>query len=148
MSTRTVFSASLFLGVCLAACGQSKVEQCNAFIDKANHSQTVLSSLKLESEDPKVLDGEAAKIDAEAAAVGGVEVKDEKLVQFRNEYASNLKKLAANVRDLSKLQASAKDPNATDIEAKAKAIEADAQKIEKDEEKLVGDINQYCTGSR
>ena len=55
----------------------------------------------------------AAKIDAEAKAVAAVDLKDEKLVKFRNDYAENLKKLALNVRDLSKLQAKAKDPKAT-----------------------------------
>lgn len=148
MSTTRVISTSLFFAISVAACGPSKVEQCNAFIDKANHSQTVLAALKLESEDPKVLDGEAVKIDAEAKAVGSVDLKDEKLSKFRNEYAENLKKLATNVRDLAKLQATAKDPKATNIESQAKKIEGDAQKIEKDEERLVGDINQYCTGSR
>lgn len=131
------------------ACGKSKVEQCNAFIDRANAAQNTINALKLDSDDPKKLESHAARIDAEAKAVKTVDVKDPELVKFRDDYAANLSKLAVNVKDLSKLQVDAKDPNkAATIEDQAKKLEDDADKIEKDASKLVGDINQYCSGSR
>lgn len=153
-TTRTSRSRVLVpvLGVALAlssfalgGCGKSKVDQCNAFIERANKGQTVISSLSLDSEDSKKLEGDAAKIDAEAKAVGAVELKDAKLVGFRDQYSSNLTKLAGNVRDLAKLQAEAKAGKPS--ETQLKKIESDADKIEKDESKLVNDINAYCSGS-
>lgn len=133
----------------LPGCGKSKVEQCNAFIDRANAAQNTINALKLDSDDPKKLDTDAVRIDGEAKAVKAIDVKDPQLVKFRDDYASNLSKLASNVKDLSKLQIDAKDPSkASSIEDQAKKLEDDADKIEKDESKLVGDINQYCSGSR
>ena len=129
----------------LVAC-KGKVEQCNAFIDRANQSQAVINSLQLDTDDPKKLDGDATKIDAESKAVTAVQLKDEKLMKFRDDYAGNLTKLGKNVRDLSKLQADAKTGKTT-VATEAKRIEEDANKIEKDETKLVNDINAYCTGA-
>lgn len=143
-STALVFvvgALSLGLGAC-----KGKVEQCNAFIDRANQSQSVINGLQLDTDDPKKLDTDATKIETEAKAVTAVQLKDEKLVKFRDDYGSNLTKLGKNVRDLSKLQADAKTGKTT-VAAEAKRIEEDANKIEKDETKLVNDINQYCTGS-
>jgi hypothetical protein len=145
---RHAFAAAV-LALAASACGRSKVDQCNAFIDRANAAQNTINALKLDSDDPKKLEADAAKIDAEAKAVKAVDVKDEKLVKFRDDYAANLTKLSSNVKDLAKLQADAKNPaKAATIEAQAKKLETDADTIEKDESKLVGDINQYCTGSK
>lgn len=132
----------------LVACGPSKVDQCNAFIDKANAAQTTITGLNLDSEDPATLEKAAAKIEGDAKAVEAVALKDEKLIAFKGDYAKSLNSLAKTVRDLAGLQKDAKDPaKAAGVEAKAKTITADAEKIEKDESKLVDDINKYCSGS-
>ena len=129
----------------LTAC-KGKVEQCNAFIDRANQSQGVINGLQLDTDDPKKLDIDATKIDGEATSVAAVKLEDQKLLKFRDDYAGNLKKLAGNVRELSKLQNDSRAGKAS-IATEAKKIEEDANKVEKDESKLVNDINSYCTGS-
>lgn len=135
----------LFVAV-LPACGKGKIEQCNAFIDRANAAQNTINALKLDSDDSKKLEAEAAKIEGEAKAVKGVDLKDEKLVKFRDDYAASLTKLAGNVKELAKLHSDAKSPDKqAAVEASAKKLEADADKIEKEESKLVADINSYCS---
>ncbi len=131
----------------VSGCGlKSKITQCNAFIEKANHSQTVVSGLHLDSEDPVKLESEATAIEAEAKAVEGVELKDEKLVKLRTDYSGMLTKLAKLTRDLAALQKSAGKGDHSAVTAKAATIKTDAAKIEADESKLVTDINGYCSG--
>lgn len=141
-------AAILVSMVCVSACGlKSKVTQCNAFIEKANHSQGVVSGLHLDSEDPAKLEAEAKAIDAEAMAVSGVELKDPKLIKLRADYATMLGQLAALTRELAGLHKTAGKTDHASFEAKAAKIKADAQKIEADESKLVTDINGYCSSS-
>lgn len=149
MNSRLSTAATLAVfGFLATACGKSKVDQCNAFIERANAAQTVINGLKFDSDDAAKLEGEAGKIEAEAKAVEAVEIKDEKLVKFKADYAANLTKLGGAMRELGKLHKDSKDPaKAATVEASAKKIEADAQKIEKDESALVNDINKYCSGS-
>lgn len=143
-SSRVLLSASfVLLALASAGCGKSKVDQCNSFIERANASQSVMSKLHLDGEDPKQLEADAAKVDGEAKGVGGVELKDAKLVGFRDQYTANLTKLAANIRSFAKLQTDAKAGKAS--EAELKKLEADDQKIEADESKLIDEINKYCS---
>lgn len=136
--------ALVALGTTTACKG--KVEQCNAFIERANQSQTTIGAMKFESEDAAQLDGDATKIEAEAKAVEGVKLKDEKLVALQQSYGKNLNDLAKNVRDLAKLHAALK-AGKPDVEAQAKKLEADADKVGKDSDKLIDDINKYCSGN-
>ena len=125
---------------------KGKVEQCNAFIERANQAQTSVGAMKFESEESAQLEADAAKIEGEAKAVEGVKLKDDKLLAFQKSYAKNLGDLAKNVRDLAKLHAALK-AGKTDVEAQAKKLEGDADKVGKDSDKLIDDINKYCTGS-
>jgi hypothetical protein len=148
MQTLRSFAAAALVTLPLFACGKGKVDQCNDFIGVANTSQTVISSLALDSDDPAKLEAEAAKIDGEAKKVSAVDLKDEKLAAFRNDYAANLTKLAKNVRDLGALAKNAKDPNAKGLEAQLKKLEADGKVLEDNESKVVDQVNVYCTGSK
>lgn len=132
----------------LVACGKSKIDQCNAFIEQANASQTTISSLNLETDDPTKLEAAAVKIEGDAKKVDAVELKDEKLAGFKTSYVKNLNSLAKTARDLGGVQKDAKDPAKADaVEAKVKTVVADAEKLEKDESKLVDDINAYCSAN-
>lgn len=142
---RSTSLAALAL-VALGATGcKGKVEQCNAFIERANQAQTSIGAMKFESEESAQLEADAMKIDGEAKAIEGVKLKDDKLLGFQKSYAKNLGDLAKNVRDLAKLHAALK-AGKTDVEAQAKKLESDADKVGKDSDKLIDEINKYCTG--
>jgi hypothetical protein len=141
-----VVASSLLL---LGACGKSKVEQCNAFVDRANQAQTVINGLKLESDDAALLEKGAASVEAEAKAFAALELKDEKLVGFRTTYAATLDSLGKIMHELAGLQKDAKDPAKADaIEAQSKKIDQEADKVEKSESDVVDQVNVYCTGSK
>ena len=133
----------------LPACGKSKAEQCNSFVDRATQAQKVVNSLKLDSEDAAELEKGAASIEAEAKAFGSLELKDEKLIGFRTSYAATLDSLGKIMHELSALQKDAKDPAKVDaLEAQTKKIDAEADKVEKSESDVVDQVNMYCTGSK
>lgn len=141
--------AVLVACVVLPACGKSKVEQCNAFVDRATKAQNVVSGLKLDSDDPAVLDKGATTIEAEAKSFGTLELKDEKLIGFRTSYADTLNALGKIMHDLSGLQKDAKDPSkAAGLEAEMKKVTDAADKVTKQESDLVDQLNAYCTGSK
>ncbi len=140
-----VIAASLVLG----ACGKSKVEQCNAFVDRASQAQTVINGLKLESDDAALLEKGAASVEDEAKKFAALELKDEKLVGFRAAYATTLDSLAKIMHELAGLQKDAKDPAKSDaIEAQSKKIDQEAEKVEKAESDVVDQVNVYCTGAK
>ena len=143
ISLPLAFAASALALATLAGC-KGKVDQCNAFIDRANQSQTVVGAMHFDSEDAATLEGDATKIEAEAKAVEGVSLKDDKLVGFQKAYAKNLGDLAKNVRDLAKLNADLK-AGSKSVEAQAKKLEADADQVEKDSGRLIDEINKYCS---
>lgn len=148
MKNVSLLVCTAFVALSVVACGKSKVDQCNAFIEQANASQTTIAALNLESEDPAVLEAAAVKIEGDAKKVDAVELKDEKLVGFKTDYVKNLNGLGKTARDLAGIQKDAKDPaKAAAVEAKAKTVVADAEKMEKDESKLVDDINKYCSAN-
>ena len=95
----------------LPACGKSKTEQCNSFVDRATQAQKVVNGLKLDSENVAELEKGAGAIEAEAKAFGALELKDEKLLGFRSSYAATLASLGKIMRDLSALQKDSKDPS-------------------------------------
>ena len=133
----------------LPACGKSKTEQCNAFVDRATQAQKVVNGLKLDSENVAELEKGAGAIEAEAKAFGALELKDEKLLGFRSSYAATLASLGKIMRDLSALQKDSKDPSKADaLEAETKKIDAEADKVEKSESDVVDQVNVYCTGSK
>lgn len=143
------FAPGFVLALAAVGCGKSKVDQCNAFIERANKAQTVLSGLSYDGDDPAKFEKEAATIEAEAKAVGEVNVADEKLVSLRNEYGASLGKLAKVTRDIAAVAKDAKVPaKAASVEAQMKKLELEADKLEKDESKLVDQVNAYCSGEK
>lgn len=127
-------------------CGKSKVDQCNAFVERATKAQTVIGALKLDDDNAAKLEQEAVAIETEAKAVGAVSVSDAKLGGLRDEYGANLGKLAKITRDVAEVSKDAKVPaKAASVEARMKKLEQDADKIEKDESRIVDQVNAYCS---
>jgi hypothetical protein len=139
----------LLLSLSLTACGKSKIEQCNAFIDRAGKAQAAINALKLDSDDKAELEKGAATIDAEAKSFATFEVKDEKLVGFRAAYSGTLAEMSKIVGNLASAQAEAAEPAKAEAAAvKIKTLVESAQALEKSESALVDQINQYCSGTK
>jgi len=151
MKLASCISSLLLLSVCfgLTACGKSKVEQCNAFIDRAGKAQGTVNGLNLNSEDRNELDKGAAAIETEAKAFGTLELKDEKLVGFRDAYGKILADLGKIIADLGAAQAEASDASkAAAAATKVKGLMESADALEKSESTLVDQINMYCSGTK
>ncbi|MFO0678666.1 MAG: hypothetical protein U0169_19195 [Polyangiaceae bacterium] len=142
-------SALLVFAGLVAGCGKSKVDQCNAFIERANASQTVVAAVHLDSEDPAAIEAAAAKVDVEAKGVADVKLEDAKLVELKTKYSASLTAFAKTARDLAAIVKASKDAKgAAGLDDRLKKLEADAEKAEKDESKVVDEVNVYCTGSK
>ena len=149
MKLTSRISSILLLSLSLSACGKSKIEQCNAFIDRAGTAQAAINKLNLASDDRKELETGAATIDAEAKAFATFEVKDEKLVGFRTAYANTLAEMGKIMGNLAAAQAEAAEPAKAEATAtKVKSLVESAEALEKSESALVDQINQYCSGSK
>ncbi len=149
MKKASLVPASLLLCLSLTACGKSKVEQCNAFIDRASKAQSAVNGLNLATDDKKELEKGAAAIDVGAKAFASVEVKDEKLAGFRDSYGKILTDLGKILGDLAAAQAEAADAAKAEAAAtKVKTLVASAEALEKSESTLVDQINQYCSGTK
>ena len=139
----------LSLPLALTACGKSKIEQCNAFIDRASKAQATVNGLNLTSDDHKELEKGAAAIETEAKSFGTFELKDEKLLGFRDAYGKTLADLGKIMADLAAAQTEAADASkAADAAAKVKGLMSSADALEKSESSLVDQINQYCGGTK
>lgn len=149
MKSSIFVSSLVVLPLALVACGKSKVEQCNSLIDHAGKAQAAVNALNLDSDDPKVLQDGGAKVEAAAKAFTTVELKDEKLVGFRNSYGEILSGLSKIVSDLGAAEAEGKDAaKAEAAAAKTKKLVDDANALEKKESALVDEINMYCSGTK
>ena len=132
-------AVTVLLALPLVACGKNgKVDQCNAFIDRANISQAVVELLKFDG-DAQQLEEEAKKVDNEVQWVKGVALTDATLVKFRADYAANLERLAASIRELAKAHGS--DEKTADL---LKKIADGADSPLQAQSKLVDDVNGYC----
>ncbi len=149
MKSSILVTSLVVLPLTLAACGKSKVEQCNALIDHAGKAQAAVNALNLDSDDPKVLQDGGAKVESAAKDFATVELKDEKLVGFRNSYGEILTGLSKIVSDLGAATAESKDEAKAEAAAtKTKKLVEDANALEKKESTLVDEINMYCSGTK
>jgi hypothetical protein len=149
MKLSTLATSLVVLPLTLAACGKSKVEQCNAFIDQAGKAQAAVNALNLDSDDPKVLQKSGESIDAAAKAFTAVEVKDEKLLGYRTAYAEILTGFSKVISELGAAQGEAADEAKAEAAAtKTKKLVDDANALEKKESALVDEINVYCSGTK
>jgi hypothetical protein len=131
-------AVTVLLAPMLIGCEKSgRVDQCNAFVERANVSQAVVEILKFDG-DAQQLEEEAKKVDSEVQWVNGVELTDATLMKFRADYAANLQRLAASIRDLAKLRGSYEKADLL------KKIADGADSPLAAQSKLVHEINSYC----
>ena len=139
MLRRASVAAAVFGVIAVAGMGcDGKINQCNRLIEVINKEQAPLKNLK--GNDPEELKKLAETLDGVAGKVKSVELEDEKLVGFRDDYAKMAEDLAATSRETAEALAS-NDPK--------KAGEA-AKKMNgftPRETELVDNINKYCSGS-
>lgn len=144
----SLYVVTVLASTSLAACGMSKVEQCNSFVDHATKAQTAVAALNLDSEDPEVLKKSGSDIEAAAQSLGALELKDEKLVGYHKSYTELLNSMGKIVTDLSAVASDAKDEAKVEAATtKANQLIESANALEKKESDLVDEINKYCTGS-
>jgi hypothetical protein len=137
------WTTALTLALGISAVGtlvgcDNKIGQCNALIEVINKEQGPLKSAS--GSDPAALKKLADTLDNVATKVEGVELKDEKLVGFRDDYAEMAKELGKASRD-----------TATALESNDPQKAAEAAKAMKGfgprESDLVDNINNYCRGT-
>lgn len=132
----------------VAACGMSKVEQCNSFVDHVTKAQTAVEALDLDSEDPEVLKKGGSDVTAAAQSLGSLELKDDKLAGYHKSYTEILHSMGKVVTDLGAVASDAKDEaKAEAATTKANQLIETANQLEKKESDLVDEVNKYCTGS-
>ena len=124
------------------ACGFGKVAECNKLIQAANGQQERLkaATAKLGPQSSESdIDSLASAMEDAAKAIAGVDVKDDKLKSFRDQYRDMLNKAAQDCRDLVGAQRS---NNLSAINKAQTALTG----LGPEESKLISGINGYCTG--
>lgn len=115
-----------------------KIPQCNRLIEVINKEQAPLKNLK--GNDPDELKKLAETLDGVAGKVKAVELKDEKLIGFRDEYGKMAEDLAATSRETAEALTSNDPKKATEAAKKMNSFTPR-------ETELVDNINKYCSGS-
>ena len=121
----------------LTAC-DGKISQCNRLIEVINKEQGPLKSAS--GSDPEALKKLAETLDNVSSKVKAVELKDEQLVKFRDDYATMAGDLAKASRDTAGALESNDPKKAADA---AKNMSSFGPR----ESQLVDSINKYCSGS-
>ena len=127
------------LALAAVACGPSKVDQCNAFIDEGNKAQTAFVALQAALLNPDATQTRIDKIDGSAKALRGVKLADAKLIAMRDKYATGLDGYA---KILGQMKPILKD------EAKVDEFNKHVEKLNEistAEDKLIDEINGYCS---
>jgi hypothetical protein len=171
--------AYLLLGISgtwlLTSCSENKIVQCNKFaqvndkvrVSLAKHSENGQALGKKTSQDlagfkelakemSQHLSQSAAGIDAALQIIEGLNVQDEKLKSFKNEYISITKSIGESTQELSKI--SSTQSQATEIDLKNGSLQKLGQNFDTisqkiaasgdDEKKLMDNFNAYCGGSK
>lgn len=136
-TTVTVSAIAVTVSLGLLSC-DGKIAQCNRLIEVINKEQGPLK--KATGNDPAALKKLADTLDNVAKKVEAVELKDEKLLSFRNEYSQMAKDLGKASRDTATAVES-NDPKKAQDAAKNMSSFGDR------ESDLVDNINKYCSGS-
>lgn len=128
---------SLSLSTMLAGC-DPKIKQCNRLIDVINGEQDLIKDAASKN-DVEGLKKLAETLDEVGKKVDGVELKDEKLQEFRGDYKKMVEDLAKVSRDSAEALET-NDPN------KAQDAQKKMSKFGARENELVNGINEYCQG--
>jgi hypothetical protein len=134
MNARTLVLSLLL--VLVAGC-ESKVDQCNAFIDEANDSQNAYVALEGAIQSPASIKQRTDHLDASSKKLTDLKLGDAKLKDFRDRYVKQTDDFSAGLKKLGTLPP--EDPSAAKI---GKDLDDLAEK----QDKLIAEINLYCTG--
>jgi hypothetical protein len=137
MKPAAVALTTLALGVGALGC-DGKISQCNRLIKVINEEQKPLR--EMQGTDPAALEKLSDTLDSVAKKVTAVELKDDKLVKFRDDYAKMATDLAKTAKDTAAALKSADPAKATEA---AKSMQSFTQR----ESDLVDGINKYCSGT-
>ena len=168
-----VLVAATIVGVNLAACGPTKVAQCNLLSNEINQAsglgkkfEAVGKELEAKGSKVKGIEGfhkmakEGAEkvtalvseLDGFTAKVKGVELKDEKLVGYRDQSVTiysgaskSLKEVSGVLDQFTKLEANEEGKKILAASSKKlEAATADLQKVDQEEQKVSKEFNEYC----
>ena len=135
----TMSALGLIFGA--AACGQSKIAECNSLIEVLNKGATnidkgtkAIAANPMATGEYKSLAEAAEKVAEDASKV---QLKIPELVKFSGDYQTVMKDFAKTARDTASA-VDAKDTNK--MTAAANAME----KVGKQEETLISEINKFC----
>jgi len=134
--TKALVSIGLPLAAALLAGCTSKVSQCNSLIEPINKQETAMSSLSAVLDEKSFTDF-MSKTDAAKKAVGGVELKDEKLKGFQAEYLKMMDDIQKAVKN--RLDADKAHDTAKQLESASAGMAAQVQG-----KTLTDSINAYC----
>ena len=137
MNARTV---GLGLVLVLAAGCDSKVDQCNAFIDEANDSQNAYVALEAAIQSPASIKQRTDQLDTSSRKMKDLKLADAKLKDFRDRYVKQTDDFSAGMKKIAALQG--KDP----ADGEAAKIGKELDDLAEKQDKLIGEINLYCTG--
>ena len=137
MNARTV---GLALALVLVAGCDSKVDQCNAFIDEANDSQNAYVALEAAIQSPASIKQRTDQLDTSSKKMKDLKLADAKLKDFRDRYAKQTDDFSAGMKKIAALQG--KDPQ----DGEAAKIGKELDDLAEKQDKLIGEINLYCTG--
>lgn len=116
-------------------CKAGRISQCNGLIKVINEEQGKHKDLKGES--PEELEKLADALESTAKRIGEVELEDEKLQAFRDDYKKMAEDLAKSAREAA---------NAGDDREKLEKAIKTMHAIGPREDKLVNEINSFCQG--
>jgi hypothetical protein len=136
MPVLRVSPIALLGALALVGC-DGRIAQCNRLIRVINAEQGPIKQAS--GGDPTALKNLADALDNVAAKVEAVEVKDEKIVAFRDQYAGMAKELATASRNTA---AALEEKDAK----KATEAASHMSSFGTRESELVGEINGYCSG--
>ena len=123
-----------------AACGVSRVQQCNKLIEKVNAAGTAVGKAGAGAGAKGNEMGDMAKsIDDAKTEIANVQLEDAKLKTFQQDYIKMLDKISTSAKAMQ--AASAK----SDVAALQSGLK-DIQTASGEETGIVNDLNNYCQG--
>jgi len=137
---QVTLAGGLIAALGLVSACDSKINQCNRLIEVINNEQTPIKEMKTQGNDAGSFKKLADVLDGVAGKVKAVELKDEKLVKFRDDYATMAEELAGSSRE------AADALGGTDMKKTTAAIKK-MQSFAPRESELVENINKYCSGT-
>jgi len=137
LTAAIITAVSLPVASSLIGC-DSRIGQCNRLIEVINGEQQHIKDAA-KNTDAAGMKKLADTLDGVAGKVNSVELKDDKLVGFRNDYKGMVEDLSKVARD-SAAAIESQDPN------KAQEAKKKMNSFSTRENDLVNSINKYCSG--